>query len=194
MVRSKVGKAGYKSLVRMIKRFVKILIVILIIVFGLTYGFKKSFPKMYLDSVERYANKHELDPLLVLSIIKVESNFDNEAVSEKGAKGLLQIMEPTAHWVSRKMDMPNYSPDMLYNPDCNINIGVWYLKWLYDKYNNMDLAIIAYNGGMGNVDKWLKDKNYSDDGKTLLKIPFEETSNYLLKVKSAYKVYKFLYE
>lgn len=189
----KLSEKGYKILVRIMKRFVIIFVTILIVVFGVAYGLKKYFPRMYLDSVEHYAGEYKVDPLLVLSIIKTESNFDNEATSSRGAKGLMQIMEPTAQWASRRMNI-SYVPDMLYDPDCNINMGVWYLKWLYDKYRDMDLAIIAYNGGMGNVDKWLMDKNYSEDGRTLSVVPFEETSNYLLKVKSVYKVYKFLYE
>lgn len=187
-------KVGYKNLVIMMKKFIVIFIIILMVAFGINCGFKKSFPKKYIDSVEQYAKDYEVDPLLVLAIIKTESNFDDKAVSPKGAKGLMQIMDSTAHWVSKKMDITNYTSDLLYNSDYNIKMGVWYLGWLYDKYQDIDLVIIAYNGGIGNVDGWLKDKSYSDDGRTLKKIPFEETSNYLLKVRFAYKVYKFLYE
>ena len=179
---------------RIIRRFVVILIVILLIFFGIACGFRQAFPRMYLDSLERYAKEYQMDPLLVLSIIKTESNFDARAVSQRGARGLMQIMDPTARWISGKMNMSNYTPDLLYDPDYNIKMGVWYLRWLYDKYHDIDLVIVAYNGGVGNVDKWLADKNYSDDGKSLTKIPFEETSSYLLKVKFTYRVYKFLYE
>lgn len=178
---------------KIMKRFVIVVVMMLLIVFGAVCGLKKTYPKMYLESVERYANEYKVDPLLVLAIIKTESNFNARAISKKGAKGLMQIMESTAQWSSKRMHMEEYNKDMLLDPDCNIRIGVWYFRWLYDKYNDIDLAIVAYNGGMGNVDRWLSDKRYSDDGKTLTRIPFEETSNYLLKVKFAHKVYKFLY-
>ena len=179
---------------RMIKRLIRIVIIIFIVGFVLVCGLKRTFPELYMDSVERYAKDYGVDPLLVLAIIKTESNFDNEAVSQKGAKGLMQIMESTAQWIGSKMEMGYYDSNLLHNPDCNIKMGVWYLRWLSDKYNDIDLAIIAYNGGVGNVDRWLADSNYSNDGRSLSKIPFEETSNYLFKVKFAYKVYRFLYE
>ena len=178
---------------RIIKRVIVILSIIFVVMFGVAYELKKFFPNKYFDLVERYAAEYEVDPLLVLSIIKVESNFDERALSQRGAKGLMQIMESTAVWASKKMKILDHTEDRLYNADYNIRIGVWYIKWLYDKYQDIDLAIVAYNGGMGNVDKWLLDKKYSSDGKKLDVIPFEETNNYLFKVKFAYKGYKVLY-
>ncbi|MBP5427446.1 MAG: lytic transglycosylase domain-containing protein [Clostridiales bacterium] len=168
-------------------------IVILITAFlGTAKGFRKSFPKRYLDSIERYSREYHVDPLLVLSVIKVESDFDPKAVSSKGAMGLMQIMDSTANWISKRMGISNYTQEMLLIPDNNIKLGVWYLSWLYDKYQDIDLVIVAYNGGTGNLDKWLKESTLSSDGQKLDRIPFEETDNYLLKVKFTHKIYKFL--
>ena len=70
---------------------------------------------------------------------------------------------------------------------------MWYLNWLKNKYEDNDLVLAAYNAGTGNVNKWLQDNSISVDGKTLKYIPFEETSNYLVKVNFTYKMYKAIY-
>ena len=72
-------------------------------------------------------------------------------------------------------------------------MGCWYLDNLRDEFNNMDLVIAAYNAGRGNVNEWLKNIDYSSDGKTLNYIPFPETRAYVDKVNSYYNIYKFLY-
>ena len=152
---------------------------------------KKVFPIYYLDYVESCENS--IDPLFIMSIIKVESNFKECACSNKGAKGLMQIMDDTAFWISKKMRFSSFSPDMLYDANNNIKIGVWYLNWLKNKYKSDDLVLVAYNAGTGNLNKWLKDSSISADGKNLKYIPFEETNNYLLKVKFTYRMYKMIY-
>ena len=81
----------------------------------------------------------------------------------------------------------------LKDPETNIRIGTWYLKFLTDRYDNTSTAAAAYNAGHGNVDKWLKNTEYSYGGNTLYKIPFEETEKYVKKVKRAYEIYKKLY-
>ena len=91
------------------------------------------------------------------------------------------------------MKLYDFSPNMLYNASDNIRIGVWYLNWLKDRYESDELVLVAYNAGVGNLNKWLKDSLTSDNGKDLKYIPFEETSNYLLKVKFTYMMYKIIY-
>ncbi len=147
------------------------------------------FPDKHLEYVKSLEN--DVDPLFVLSIIKVESNFKQDAYSNKGAKGLMQIMDSTASWVSEKTNQQ--MPRSLYDANENIKIGVWYLNWLKNKYEDNDLVLAAYNAGTGNVNKWLQDNSISVDGKTLKYIPFEETSNYLVKVNFTYKMYKAIY-
>ena len=72
-------------------------------------------------------------------------------------------------------------------------MGCYYLSYLIEKYGNTDTALAAYNGGMGNVSKWLADKRYSLDGKTLYKIPYAETEKYVKRVKAFVKIYEKLY-
>lgn len=177
-------------------RTTKLVMLILLAFLGvvcLLKGIQMAFPIKYIDYVEEYSNEYNIDNILVLAMIKTESNFDEFATSRKDAKGLMQIMDDTALWANESIKIDDFSTDMLYDPKINIQIGTWYLKWLLDKFGDEDLAILAYNAGHGNVSKWLSDKNLSSDGVSLDSIPFEETNNYLLKVKFNYSVYNFLY-
>ena len=124
-----------------------------------------------------------------MAIIKTESNFVEDAHSGK-ASGLMQLTDDTAAWIAQKLDTDIKHVD-IYNPADNIEFGCYYIRYLIDYYNgNVDVALAAYNGGMGNVDKWLSNKNYSDDGKTLKKIPFKETREYVKKVNNEKEVYE----
>lgn len=76
----------------------------------------------------------------------------------------------------------------------NIRLGCYYLKKLITAYDqNLETAIAAYNGGPGNVDKWLKDQNYSKEAGKLARIPFPETARYVESVMAAYRNYHMLY-
>jgi soluble lytic murein transglycosylase len=160
---------------------------------------KNMFPLEYRDLVIRYAKENELDPLLVFSVIKAESNFDPKATSHRNARGLMQIIDNTGIWAAEKIGIEGFSVESLYDPEVNIRIGCWYLRSLRNEiyqYNgemNNDLVLAAYNGGIGNVQKWLKNSQYSSSGKALDKIPFKETENYVKRVNNYWKIYKNLY-
>jgi len=149
----------------------------------------KIYPQKHKDIVAKYSEEYKIDSLLIYSIIKTESNFKAEAKSTSNAIGLMQIMISTAKEVEKK----EISEAELYDEETNIRIGVKYFKNLLEKYNNYNLAIIAYNAGMGNVDKWLKEGTIDKDGKQIENIPFLETKNYVKKVLLNYKIYKEIY-
>ena len=153
------------------------------------------YPVKYIDFVRHYSQKYDIDPYLVMAIIKTESSFKPDAVSPKNARGLMQISERTGRWGAERLKLDNYSNESLFSPEINIFIGCWYLSVLYGEFgNNDELVLAAYNGGSGNVTQWLKDPDLSPDGKSLDKIPFKETEQYLKKVKNSHKIYKKLYE
>lgn len=153
------------------------------------------YPVKYWDYVSEYSEQNGLDPYLVLAVIKVESNFNPDAISPKQARGLMQISEKTGQWGAKSLKLKDYSTESLYDPGKNIAIGCWYLGVLNKQYGGQsDLVLAAYNGGSGNVSEWLKDRNYSSTGKSLDKIPFKETENYLKRVKDCYSVYIRLYK
>lgn len=150
------------------KILVKILILtIIVIVAILAFDYfnindiilKKIYPIKYSQYVEKYSKEYDLDPLLVYSIIKAESNFNPDVTSESSAIGLMQIIQNTAEETASKIGINIQTKLKLYEPEMNIQIGIKYFSDLLKEYNNnINLAIIAYNAGMGNVNKWIEER------------------------------------
>lgn len=141
--------------------------------------------------IEKYSTEYSVDPLLVTAIIKVESNFNPEAKSKKGAVGLMQLMPQTAKDVARKyLYLNNFDENKLYEPDYNIKLGVYYIKILSDMFNNnLNLVLASYNAGLGNVQKWQQENpiiEYDSE-----EMPFKETKNYVSKINRFYNTLKF---
>lgn len=147
------------------------------------------YPMKNLEIIEKYSTEYKVDDYLVASIINVESHFNSEVISSKGAIGLMQLLPSTAEWVAGKLKIQFVAQDLL-DPEINIKIGSYYLAYLIDYFGDVELAICAYNAGQGNVKKWLSNKDFSLDGVSLKEIPFSETKNYLKKVKQNIEIYK----
>lgn len=177
-----------------IKTVMLFMIVLAAVLFVSIQAVSRLYPLEYKDIVQVYSKEFDIDPFLVFAIIKAESNFKPEAVSSKNARGLMQISEGTGKWGAEKLHLDDYSGEKLFDPQINIRIGCWYLSVLFGEFNDLNLVITAYNGGSGNVTGWLNDRSLSADGKTLDKIPFKETEQYLKKVNNYYSIYKRLYE
>ncbi len=161
---------------------------------SLTPIMRLVYPLSYIEEIEKYSEKYELDKYLVIGIISAESGFDPDAQSHKDAKGLMQVKEETAKWLSESLEIETNSGDIT-DPDVNINIGCAYMRYLIDRYGgHEDTAVAAYNAGPGNADKWLSDTRYSKEGKVLFKIPFYETEEYVKKVQKRREIYQRLYE
>ncbi len=150
---------------------------------------KVSYPEKYTNYVEKYAKEYEIEKELIYAIIKAESNFREDAISSKQAIGLMQILESTAKDVAKDIDL-EISREKLLEPEININLGTKYISSLIEKYNNLELALAAYNAGIGNVDRWIDEGIIKKDGTDIEKIPYKETNNYVRKVMRNYKVYK----
>jgi soluble lytic murein transglycosylase len=112
------------------------------------------------DSVYEEAKDYEIDYRLVLAVMKVESNFKSNAISKKGARGLLQIKPSLARYVSKETGVAIKSPKCLDEPEKNIRIGVSHLSWLMEKFENLNTALHAYNVGLGKV----KPSSSEEDG------------------------------
>ena len=147
------------------------------------------YPLKYKDIVEKYSKEFGVKSEMVFAVINVESHFNKDVVSAKGAVGLMQLMPSTAEWIASKLN-ENYQNGNLFVPEYNIKYGTYYLKYLISKFNNEENAILAYNAGEGTVRGWFANKNNSVDGKFLSNIPYAETKEYLKKVKDNIKVYK----
>ena len=180
------------------RKIIKVLLILTVIMILLVVGSvkiaKSVYPLKYSNSIKSYAKKYNLDPILVASVINTESKYNPKAKSSKNALGLMQITPSTAEWAAKEMKTASFNTDMLYDPEFNINMGCWYLGNLKTEFkDDIDLVLAAYNGGRGNVKKWLSDANCSKDGVKLNYIPFKETDEYIKRVKVNYNIYKFLY-
>lgn len=186
----------------MIKKLCKIIFIIVVLVL-IAYVLievidiqkiiqEKIYPKKYETEVTKYAELYEVDKNLVFAIIKAESNFEPTANSNKGAAGLMQLMYDTAKDVAKivKVDIDENS---LLEPEININLGTKYVSMLINKYNNLELALAAYNAGSGNVDTWISNGTLKNDGSDIENIPYKETNNYVRKILRDYKIYQEIY-
>lgn len=149
------------------------------------------YPKSYSEIVEREAAEFDLDPDLVYAVIKTESHFRPTAKSHAGAMGLMQLTPETFEWIAG-LYPPESDGDVL-DPAVNIHCGCALLRLLLEQFDSVEVALCAYNAGMGNVSAWLEGGEYSNDGETLHTIPYPETDHYLKKVKKAMARYKEIY-
>lgn len=185
------------KVVKFIGKVLGFIVLAIGIFFAIVYGliaYQTSRTQIsYQDQIYEYSEKYNVDPLLTASIIKVESDFDNNAQSHQGAHGLMQLLEDTAKHSADVVGI-DYYPEKLNDVDYNLDLGVGYFDYLYRYYNNKDLALAAYNGGVGNVDTWLKEGTLDKDNPDSLNIPFEETRQYVTKVNANYEVMKKFYK
>ncbi len=171
-----------------------VIIAIILVTVGAIY-LTVTYPLSYKKSIDIYSKKYNVDPYLIAAIINVESNYDKKAISHKEARGLMQISPSTGYWAAELLKIEDFNLDLLFEPETNIMIGTWYLDNLSKEFdNNLQLMLAAYNGGSGNVKKWLENMEYCEDGIYLKKIPFKETEQYVEKVLKNVKVYKMLYK
>lgn len=153
------------------------------------------FPFPYRETINTYAGAYQVDPYLLVAVMKTESGFDRRAVSVSGARGLMQIMPDTGQWVADQLGDPSYHPDRLFDPETNIKYGAWYISDLEKEFHGDDVLVLAaYNGGRGNVRNWISSKNLSGGNSSISRIPFPETREYVSKVLLYYRIYRYLYE
>ncbi len=148
------------------------------------------YPLEYQREIADAAARHQISPYLIAAVIKAESNWNPQAQSHVGAIGLMQVMPDTAQDMARwgKVDAAKFSPENLNDPATNIEYGTAYLRYLVDRYHEIEPVIAAYNAGPGRVDTWIKS---GDDIRKA--ITFPETSAYLLKVVRNKEAYERIY-
>ncbi|MDU5228995.1 MAG: lytic transglycosylase domain-containing protein [Anaerococcus sp.] len=185
------------KVLKIIGKIIGYLLLIILLAIVLSYGiiaYQTSRTQInYQDQITETSENFNIDPLLTASIVKVESDFDNDAQSHQGAQGLMQLLDETARHSAEVIGM-DYYPEKLNDIDYNLNLGVGYYNYLIKYYNNQKLALAAYNGGVGNVDKWIKDGVLDKNNPDISKIPFDETRQYVTKVETTYDVYKTFYK
>ncbi|MGR5236180.1 murein transglycosylase [Vibrio alfacsensis] len=131
-----------------------------------------------------YADKHDIDPITMMSLARQESALDTEARSPVGARGLMQIMPTTAKYTARKYKLKYQGTQDLYNVGKNIEIGSHYLQGLMEDYdNNRIFALAAYNAGPNRVKTWRERTQGKVDAYAFIEaIPFKETRGYVQNI------------
>jgi hypothetical protein len=152
------------------------------------------FPRPYGELISAYSKQQEVDPALVLALIREESFFRPEVRSPANAFGLMQLLHGTARDIAAGSDLRVKVKD-LYDPEINIRLGLQYLKTLLDRYDGrLYLALAAYNAGTARVDQWLQDFPDANEEEFIEMIPFSETRNYVKNILRNYFFYRYYYE
>jgi soluble lytic murein transglycosylase len=154
-----------------------------------------EYPRKYSQYVEYYAGKYGIDPLLLYTFIRTESNFNAYADSDAGARGLMQITEVTFDWIKSNIaPTEDLSFDDLYDPETNIRFGSYFISYCLKQYDNdIGTAAAAYHSGLGTVNGLLKDSDYTENGRTLMDFPYKNMRQYVAKIESGYQNYCGIY-
>ena len=156
---------------------------------------KLALPVAHARELWPHCQRWDMDPFLVLSIMRQESIYNPDALSHTGAIGLMQFIKGTGAKVSALLDEPLFSPQTLYNPSINLRYSVYYLRLLDDRFNgHFPMAVASYNGGPHHMSR----AHRSTLGRLELDafvemIPRREPRDYVKKVVSYYKSYVSLY-
>jgi soluble lytic murein transglycosylase len=152
------------------------------------------FPRPYWENLKRYSAENQLDPFLVASLIRQESEFNPLALSHANAMGLMQILPGVGQQLAKSEKIKGFNSSMLFDPNTNIQLGTRYFKDLLKRYDgHVEYALAAYNAGPDRVEDWRK-SNYRDIHEFVESIPFTETREYVEAIVRNQAVYQRLYQ
>ncbi len=155
---------------------------------------KLAYPIHYGQKINHYAKVNNLDPLIVISLLKEESHFNPFAVSTSNARGLMQLLPGTARDIARWKGFGSVRSVHLFNPEINIKLGTAYLSYSKRILNNRTvLGVAGYNCGPAAVERWLNKYPAKDLDEFIEYIPYDQTRNYVKKVYRSYWNYKRIY-
>jgi len=144
--------------------------------------------------INHYAKDRNLDPALLCAVILEESQFNPQAISPAGARGLMQVLPSTAQQLVQQMKVHPYSDKLLFDPGMNLRLGSFYLTRLLEEFGGREiLALAAYNAGPQLVREWMANTPSARDDEFLENIPYAETRNYVIRVVGSARVYRLLY-
>ncbi|WP_317320968.1 lytic transglycosylase domain-containing protein [Subdoligranulum variabile] len=185
---------------KFVKRLLVLLLVLLVAGTVLFAAFQDKierweYPIEYSEYVTYYADKYDIDPLMLYAFIRTESNFNPKADSDAGARGLMQITEVTFDWIKTKIaPTEDLTFEDLYDPETNIRFGSYFVSYCLLRYqDDLATAAAAYHSGWGTVDGLLSQAEYSADGKTLDHYPYPQMRLYVKKITSSYQRYQEIY-
>src|SRR6266480_4712824 len=151
------------------------------------------FPKPYWPDVKKFSSQNALDPYLVTSLIRQESEFNPNALSRKDAVGLMQLLPKVGKGVAKQQKIKHFSTQQLFTPGVNLQLGTRYFRIMVDKFGAFEYALAAYNAGSDRVQDWLGQAKYRDPQEFVESIPFTETREYVQAILRNANVYRQLY-
>ena len=152
------------------------------------------FPRPYWNDLKRYSLANGLDPYLVASLIRQESEFNPLAVSHANAVGLMQLLPKTGKVVAHQEKLKGYTPSQLFTPTVNLQLGTHYFRGMVDHFGgSFAYALAAYNAGIPRMEEWLGQGKYRDEQEFVESIPFTETREYVQAILRNANVYRQLY-
>jgi soluble lytic murein transglycosylase len=151
---------------------------------------RRYYQLEHVESIAQAADRHDVSPFLIAAVIEAESDWDPAARSAAGAVGLMQVMPSTAEELARRglVDADEFDPGALGSPEANIEYGAAYLRFLVERYHEIETALAAYNAGLANADAWSR-----QGGDIREQIEFPETRHFVLKVSRGKDRYEALY-
>ena len=153
------------------------------------------FPRPYWDALRRYSEENGLDPYLVASLIRQESEFNPGVISHANAYGLMQLLPSTGKSTAKQVGLHNYKTDSLLEPNVNIELGTKYFREMVNHFGGqIEYALAAYNAGSSRVESWRSSGNYRDIEEFVESIPFTETREYVQAIVRNAEVYKRVYK
>ncbi len=151
------------------------------------------FPKPYWFDLKRFSSTNALDPYLVASLIRQESEFNPNAVSRANALGLMQLLPKVGKTVAKQQKLKHFSATQLFQPGINLQLGTKYFRSMVDQFGSFEYALAAYNAGTNRVQDWLGQGKYRDPQEFVESIPFTETREYVEAILRNANVYRQLY-
>ncbi len=156
--------------------------------------FEMLYPLAHRELVEAAESEWGLSPLLLLSVIRQESAFNDRARSWVSARGLMQIIPPTAEQIARALEFEDFHPGLLNDPSINVRFGAWYLRALLDTYRGHPLlALGGYNAGPVAMTRWVEARSGLHTDEFIEEIPYTETCGYVKRIVSNLSHYHALY-
>jgi soluble lytic murein transglycosylase len=152
------------------------------------------FPRPYWADLVSNSQKNSLDPFLVASLIRQESEFNAGAVSRANACGLMQLLPSVGKSLARKQGIKHFNATQLLNPTTNLQLGTVNLRQVLDRFGGQqEYALAAYNAGDVPVRQWMSAGEYKDIAEFVESIPYTETREYVQAIMRNRQIYRALY-
>jgi soluble lytic murein transglycosylase len=166
-----------------VRRVVLVSLAILLLLYAVLVGLRLLWPLGFTSVLAEAAAAYGVDPDLIAAVTYAESRFRPDAVSPRGAIGLMQIMPATGSWIAEQMGLPAPTARDLFDAERNVRFGSWYLRYLLDRFGDVETALRAYNAGPAAAERWRDERTD----------PHPETTAFVRRVLAARPIYRFYF-